>query len=132
MPSPPGKHVPNKGFVPDLEDKGWQDMVRARNKKRTAYIIIKTLEPSHIEWDTVDPANTKTWLKWEDDLRANHFTEFEVEKITDFVVDTNGLNEAKLEKAREVFLHGRVPAQNDISSPSSEQANMPSGEPVSA
>lgn len=131
MPTPPGKHVPNKGFVPDTDDKNWLDAVKRHDSQRTGYIIIKTLEPSNIEWDQVSLAKPNTWLLWRADFKKAKFTDFEIQRIINFVEDANGLNEAKLEQARELFLHGRDQEQSDISSPNSEPESSQSGEPAS-
>jgi len=132
FPAPPGKLVPNQGWVPDPEDKGYQSVVASHAAQRTAYTIVFSLKPSNIEWDAVNLDNPKTWDNWNNDLTNAQFTDAEIDRIVQLVVDANGLNEAKLQRAREDFLAGRAQMQNPISFPSTEQASTPSGEPVNA
>ena len=75
-----------------------------------AYLTVKSLEPSNIEWDLVQLENPSTWAKWEDDLLANGFTRIECNRVYQTVLEANSLDEAKLQKARELFLLGQRPA----------------------
>jgi hypothetical protein len=46
------------------------------------------------------------------------------------VLEANALDEAKLQKAREVFLAGQAPMPPEFSGPATEPANTPSGTPA--
>lgn len=85
-------------FLKELES--WQ-------RKRHAYICVKSLEPSDIEWDGVDLKKPGTWEKWIDELRKAGISDVEVGRIQVLVLDANSLNEAKLKLARESFLAGQ-------------------------
>jgi len=50
-----------------------------------------------------------TWANWETDLLANKFTRFECNRVYQTVLEANSLDEAKLEKARALFLLGQRP-----------------------
>ena len=107
-PTPPGK-LTKDGFVPDTEDKGYQSVLAEYQKRRLAYIAVQSLVPSDIEWDTVDLDNPATWANWEADLKAGGLAQVEINRVLGLVLEANCLDEAKLKKAREVFL--QTPAQ---------------------
>jgi hypothetical protein len=94
-------------------------------------MVVKSLEPSEIEWDTVDPDNPKTWTNYAEDLRGAGFSQVEVNRIVGLVWEANCLDEAKLEEARQVFLRGQQPVSDASSGPSTEPESTPSGVPAS-
>lgn len=128
-PKPTGKFVKGE-FVPDEDSKDYKAAMANYNMKRLSWMVIQTLKPSKIEWDTVDEQNPRTWNNWESDLRKAGLTQVEVNRVTQLVLDANSLNEEKLVKAREVFLRGRAQATDASCSQNSEQECSPSGEPA--
>ena len=64
---------------------------------------------SEIEWDTVNEDDPRTWPNWEDDLKSGGLTQVECNRVLALVLEANALDEAKLQKAREVFLAGQEP-----------------------
>lgn len=129
-PQAPGVHKPGVGFVPNPKDPSYREMLTTWSKKRMAYMAIKSLEPSNIEWDTVVVDNPSTWLKWQEDLKANGFTQVECNRIMGLVLDANCLNEERLKKAREVFLLGQGAEESSSSGQTTEPKSTPSGEPA--
>jgi len=117
------------GTEPNEEDANWRSAMLAHGRRRVAYMVVKSLEPSEIEWDTVDPENPKTWTNYAEDLRNAGFSQVEVNRIVQLVWEANCLDETKLERARQVFARGQQ--LNDASSgPSTEPESTPSGEPA--
>jgi hypothetical protein len=104
-PKAPGK-LTKDGWVPDVKDEDFQSVMREYQKRRLAYIAVRSLEPSAIEWDTVQKDNPATWCNWENDLRAGGLSQIEINRVLALVLEANCLDEAKLKKAREVFLQG--------------------------
>jgi hypothetical protein len=104
-PKAPGK-LTKDGWVPDTKDEGYQSVMAEYQKRRVAYIAVRSLEPSQIEWDTVQADNPSTWCNWENDLRAGGLSQIEINRVLALVLEANCLDEAKLKKAREVFLQG--------------------------
>jgi len=104
-PKAPGK-LTKDGWVPDVKDEGYQSVMAEHQKRRLAYIAVRSLEPSEIEWDTVQMDNPATWGNWENDLRAAGLSQIEINRVLALVLEANCLDEAKLKKAREVFLQG--------------------------
>jgi hypothetical protein len=93
-------------------------------------MVIRSLAPSEIEWDTANVNDPRTWANWEDDLKSGGLTQVECNRVLALVLEANALDEAKLQKAREVFLRGQEPMPDVFSSPRSEQPSTPSGEPA--
>lgn len=129
LPKPPGK-LTKDGWVANNMDPTYQQVQAEYAKKRLGYIVIRSLEPSEIEWDTVRLEDPRTWLNWEKDLKDGGLTQIESNRVLALVMEANALDEAKLQKAREVFLAGRTPMPPEFSGPQIELANMPSGELV--
>lgn len=92
--------------VPDTENKDYQAAIESHANKREAYLVVRSLEPSQIEWDTVKLEKPSTWLNWEADLKTAKFTVIEIRRIHRLVLEANCLDEAKLEEARRLFLLG--------------------------
>jgi len=94
----------------DHETDDYKSAKKEWDRRQEAYMYVKSLEPSNIEWDTVIKDVPGTWVNWREDLINGKFTWREVQLIQQLVHDANQLNEAKLEKARELFLRGLQPA----------------------
>lgn len=129
QPKPPGK-LTRDGHVPMPEDPTFQVVLGEWAKKRLGYIVVNSLKPSNIEWDSVKDDDPRTWTNWEKDLRDGGLSEIECSRVLAVVMEANALDEDKLRKAREVFLLGQVQASQESSGPATEQANSPSGAPV--
>ena len=72
-----------------------------------------------------------TWKNWSTDLRNGGLSDIECQRVMNLVLEANCLDEAKLKKAREVFLAGQEakPASSGLPT---EPQNTPSGAPASA
>ena len=127
VPKAPGKYTKN-GFEPLLEDVTYLQKVDHYNNLRMAYMILKSLEASEIEWETVDIENPKTWLGWDKELREAGMSDIEINRIVMCVMQANSLDESKLEQARELFLLGLEAGAKNTSGPQTEPESTPSGE----
>jgi hypothetical protein len=128
-PKPPGK-LTKDGWVPNKDDPTYKQMLEAQNAKRIAYMVIRSLEPSNIEWDTVKIEDPRTWLKYVEDFKNAGLASVEINRIIQCVMIANSLDEAKLEEARKLFLLGQRKELEQSSGQITEPQNMPSGEPV--
>jgi len=128
-PKAPGK-LTKDGWVPTPNDETYRQKVTKFNEQRFAYMVLQSLLPSEIEWEQVQYDNPKTWMRWEDELRAAGLSDVEVNRVTICVMQANALDEAKLKEAREVFLLGLAEARDKSSGPQTEPENTLSGEPV--
>lgn len=102
-PEPP-KIKTKDGVQEDFNDPNYKSAYVGYCSKQNAYLVIKSLEPSNIEWDKVDPTNPNTWSNWLEEMQAAGLTAKEGERIVQLCWDANCLNEAKLEAARKAFL----------------------------
>jgi hypothetical protein len=127
-PKPKKNFHKGKGWVTDLEDPTFVKDMERYSKLRVAYFVVASLQ--EIEWSTVNPDLPATWLKWEQDFKNAGFTQHECNLILHLCFEVNQLDEAKLEQARSLFVHGQEQVAKELSSQNSEQSNMPSGEPV--
>lgn len=130
-PKPPFKVL--KGGVKEfnLKDKTYLDSVKNYAEKKTAWIILKSLQyTSWLEWETVDFGNHRTWLNYKKELRDAGFSAFEVDKITNGVFTANGLNELRVQEARDAFLRGPEETVEPSSGQSTEPDSGSSGTPA--
>lgn len=117
------------GWVPDPLSPQLIDQQNAYSNLRWAYTIIKTLEPSNIEWTTVNIRAPETWLAVHDEIKATLcYTERGL--LLDLVNEANSLDPAKLEQNRETFFQMRELLANS-NSQTSEAENTASSKPVS-
>jgi hypothetical protein len=130
-PKPPGK-LTKDGWIPDLDNESYRQIITNHNEKRIAYLVVKSLEPSDIEWEKVKIENPSTWTAYVQDFKAAGLTTIEINRIVQCVMQANSLDEAKLEQARKVFLLGQVQAAKESSGQSIAPASTSSGEPASA
>ncbi|KPK53351.1 MAG: hypothetical protein AMS22_07505 [Thiotrichales bacterium SG8_50] len=130
VPKAPGV-LTKEGMIPQLEDETYLQKLTNYNEQRFAYMCIKSLVPSDIEWETVTLDNPKTWKNWEKELREAGLADTEVNRVVRCVMAANALDESKLKEAREVFLRGEAEAAKESSGLQTEPANTPSGEVAS-
>lgn len=130
-PVPPKVNKPKVGWVDNVQEPGYRDMMKTYGLKRFAWIVINSLAPSEIEWETVELDNPSTWLGWEDEMRKSGFSQVESNRIQSLVMEANCLDEGKLDQARENFLRGQQPVPEDSSGQSTAPENTQSGKPAS-
>ena len=129
VPKPPGKRT-KEGFGPNPNDKTYLQQMAQRDEIRFAYMCVKSLEPSEIEWEQVDMDKSSTWIKWTDELKEAGISATEVNRVIACVMQANSLDEAKLKEARALFLLGLALEPSDTCGLDTEPESTPSGEPV--
>ncbi len=129
-PKPPGK-LTKEGWAPNKDDDTYRQLISFHTDRRIAYMVIRSLEPSNIEWDSVKIDDPRTWLNYIKDFRDAGLATVEINRIIQLVMVANALDETKLEEARKVFLLGQRPAPEQYSGQTTEPLSLPSGEPVS-
>lgn len=95
------------GKKADTKNKDYLEALAVYNARLEAWTIIKSLEPSQIEWEKVKLDTPGTWTGWVDELRAAGFTFVEINRIIGVVLEANSLDEEKLKWARESFVLGQ-------------------------
>ncbi len=129
-PKPPGK-LTKEGWIPDTGDENYQSILANHNAKRMAWLVVKSLVPSDIEWKYVDINNPKTWIRYTDDFKEGGLSTVEISRIVQAVMRANSLDEAKLDEARKVFLRGQQAAREQSYGQPTEPETSPSGEAAS-
>lgn len=122
-----GQMVPFK----DTTNKEYQAQMYAWSIQKVSWMVLESLKATpDLEWDTIVPNDPSTWGNYAEELKKANFTTTDIDRIVDGVLTVCGLNEAKIQEATKSFLAGRAAQHSAKSSPSSEQDNTPSGEPV--
>jgi hypothetical protein len=80
---------------------------KSRDGKRFDFLMLRSLEPSNIEWSEVDMEKPNTWAKWKDELIESGISDNEIQRIVGAVMIANSLDEDKIKEARDSFLHGQ-------------------------
>lgn len=101
------------GFQPDEDSPKYLDEMKLWRKRRWAWMILKSLEPSNIEWSTVDLRNPKTWTKYEDELRGV-LMETEYGLLMALIHEANVLDRSKLEENRQTFFQAQARLRLEI------------------
>jgi hypothetical protein len=127
-PPAPGQFT-REGFVADEKDKGFQKTLKIWRNQRNAFVYIRSLEPSNIEWDSVNEDDCNTWLNFEKDIRAV-LSPFEVGQLVAALDGINSLSEARLEAARQAFFTRAQQSRDPVSIPPGEAGSLVSGPPV--
>jgi len=108
VPEPkPALRMRNGGVEADATSPGYQQEMVEYGRRRLAYMIIMSLEPSEITWDTVNLDVPGTWANWEKDFIDNGLLPADCNRILNLVMEANSLNEARIKQARELFLLGQ-------------------------
>lgn len=126
----PKKRLEAGGWKESFDDPQYKKDVADYGELKFAWVVLVSLEPSNIEWDTVDMDKPSTWPNWSDDMRKAGLIETEINRVINCVTSANSLNEQKIEAARQNFLRGLAVASAKQSSLDSEQQSTPSGEPA--
>lgn len=122
--------VKGKGTIELVDDPEFRKQIASYGEKRFAFMALKSLEPSDIDWQTVKMDRPETWTNWQQELKDAGLGQNEVDRITVCVMQANSLDERKLEEARQAFLHGLEEAAEKSSGPNTEQSTTSSGQPV--
>jgi len=118
--------------IPDLNDKGYNKAIERYSEKKTAWLIITSLRATpELEWELVDPSDHQTWTFFRKELSDSGFSDLEINRIINGALSAQGLNEAKVEAARDRFLRGEQARRDALLSLNGEQKSTPSGEPAS-
>ena len=91
----------------DYTDEDYVKAVRRRDSMRFAYLCLRSIEDSEIEWERVNMDKPSTWLEWDKEMMEAGLSEVEVGRIVNLVMEANSLDEAKIEEARKAFLRGQ-------------------------
>lgn len=111
-PRPEAPEIIKKGGerIKDVNDKEFNKALDIWAVRRVDYMILKSLEPSEIKWETVDMSKPETWEGFRQELE-NIFGEVVTRTIVGLAYSACGLNQTKIEEATKRFLAGREEVQ---------------------
>jgi hypothetical protein len=95
------------GKYQDTDDKEYIKALEIRGERRFSLMVLRSLEPSNIEWEIVKLEDASTWPKWEQELQDAGLSETECNRVVATVMAANSLDEEKIKEAREAFLRGQ-------------------------
>lgn len=133
-PEPENKsgYLTKDGWQTDPEAPAYLAELEQWRLMRSCWIIIKTLEPSNIEWEKVKLAKPKTWVYADEELEeAFNFAEYN--RIKMLIQEANSLNADKLEENRQTFFQrerAKQLSKIEQVGPPSDPENSKSGEPA--
>ncbi len=133
VPEPKAKSrlVGGEGWQENLDDPEYIKAMVLYGELRFSFMVLESLKPSNIEWETIDPDKPSTWSNWNKELSKAGLSHTEINRVITCVSSANCLDEAKLESARQSFLRGLAKASEKSSGPNTEPQTTPSGEAVS-
>jgi hypothetical protein len=99
------------GKVKDPDAPAWRETLSEYSRKRWGYVVLKSLEPSNIEWDGVSLDDPSTWLTVEEELKK-HLAVYEFAKVMELVDEANAIDAAKLEENAESFFQQSLRAED--------------------
>ena len=104
-PTPPTKVYPGKKPIEDVADPQYNEELNDYGQKRTNYMILKSLSVTDgLEWETVDWSDPESWGNYKQELQDSGFSDIEMVRLINGVMAANGLDDDKIEQARERFL----------------------------
>ena len=72
------------------------------------WIFMESLSATEgLEWETVKPDQPDTWGNWQTELKAAGFSQLEIMRIFQAIIDANGLNQSRIDEATKSFLAGQ-------------------------
>ena len=114
--------------IPDLDDKNYLKNLNTWGEKKTAWMVLKALEATpDLEWEMVNMNDPSTWLLFRTEFRDAGLNDHEINRVINGALTAQGLNEQKVEEARDRFLRSEQARQEVLLSLKGEQLSMQSG-----
>jgi len=111
-PQPPEVIRPGNIRTPNVADPEYGKQIDEWANKRTAFMILASLSATdELEWDTVAMEDPDTWANYKTELQSSGFTAAEIMRIVSGVMSACGMNDDKIDEARERFLAAQLVAQ---------------------
>lgn len=99
------------GKEADPNAPAYQEALTEYYRKRWGYVVLKSLEPSNIEWEGVSLSDPGTWGEVERELKSN-LALYEFAKLMQLVDEANAIDDDKLEENAETFFQRRSISQD--------------------
>lgn len=112
-PDPPLSRKKNDGGTFETV-KNWADVkyllkIKEWEEAKDAWYFLKSIEPSQIEWETVDMAKPETFKNYKEDLKNAGFSIQERRIINGKFIEVNTITERMMTDARKRFLASQEP-----------------------
>ncbi len=133
-PQAPRTYKPALGkTIENIEDPAYKAKYLAWLQQRNDWVFLKSIEPSDIQWDTVDLSDASTWVNWRKDLENAGFSMGERNVIWNKFIEITSLTDEILKEARDRFLLSQsLETLSQTLSSTAAPENTSSGEPVNA
>lgn len=94
---------------PDYNDEDYKRRMIEHRKARNAWVFLKSIAPSNIEWDLVKLHDPNTFDLWDKDFRRAGLSINEINRIWAAFNEANIVSDEMLNEARNRFLASQVP-----------------------
>lgn len=105
QPEVPTKMGKGGAKIQRLDDPGYLEKLKSYSEAKWAWIILQTIKDTpELEFEVVKLEDPNTWTKYREELKESGFTEGELLYLTRRILETNSLDQSKLDEARDAFL----------------------------
>lgn len=115
-------------WIPNPDDKKYKEALKKRNDAFRDYTVIKSMEYSKVDWDTVNIADPDTWSNWKEDLKNCGFSAHEIQLVQIAVMEANSYTDQGISESEESFLATQAEAKNQENIQEEEISNTSNGE----
>ena len=113
VPEPKPPRFRRPGDTVDRQDTEDPNYIKAREQRaelQVHWTFLQTVSgPDGFKWDTIDEKNPETWGNYQKELEEAGFTQIEINRLIQGVMEINLLDDTKLEEARLRFLASQSP-----------------------
>jgi hypothetical protein len=93
------------GETENVEDPDYKAAVLKHNGYYFNWMILQSLDATPgLEWETVDRADPETWGNYRKELSEANMSEAEIGRLVGGVLEANGLDSDKIDRAKKAFL----------------------------
>lgn len=133
MPVPPTRLLPGGARQQMIHDPKFVASMGEWANLRGAWVVLHSLRATEgLEWEQVNLQDPTTWAKYREELTESGLCESEIARIINGVAEANGLDQSKVEEARERFLTAAANLAANPSSPQDDPQTTSSGVPANA
>ena len=128
-PEVPEKLLPGGQRIPHYDHPKYMKLQEEWNEQRFVWLYFTSLGATEgLEWDYIKVDDPTTWKHF--DKEFDGVQQNAIERLKYHVMQTCGMDPARIDEATERFLADRLEAQNPSTSPSTEPSSTPSTEHV--
>lgn len=129
IPEPLIRTYPGGRTEKDTESNEYKERLNTWAEKKAHWMFLKSISATpDLVWETIDMANSDTWVNYMTELQTAGFTPPEIARMVITATSACGLNQDKIDEATKRFLAGPGTMPKGQSSPSTEQVSTPSGD----